>query len=130
MAANYSFAKTIRDRVLLWLHGNRFGLYGDGQATTNSAAVLDGVVVGSVRTGANPVKAIATGLASAGAVTVAGTQVGDTVEMVLQVASASAFGDVTANFEATVSVAGQVQQISGALNGSVLLFFVNPQAAA
>lgn len=127
MAANYSFAKTIRDRVLLWLHGNRFGLYGDGQSTTNSAAVLDGVVVGSVRTGANSLKGIATATSSVSAITVAGTLIGDTVELVVDLTDST---DVTANFESTVSVAGQVQQLSGALSGKVCLFFVNPQAAA
>jgi hypothetical protein len=129
MAANYSFPKTIRDRVLLWLHGNRFGLYGDGQATTNSAAVLDGVVVGSVRSGANSLKGIASSLASGtGAVTLAGTQVGDTVELVLDM-NASPFVDVTADFESTISAAGQIQQTT-ALSNHSCLFFINPQAAA
>ncbi len=130
MAANYTFAKTIRDRVLVWLHGNRFGLYGDGQSTTNSAAVLDGVVVGSVRTGAAPLLGVATALSSTtGAVTLTGTQVGDTVTLVLDM-NAAPFVDVTANFEATISVAGQIQQTSASQANHSCLFFVNPQAAA
>ena len=128
MAANYTFAKTIRDRVLLWLHGNRFGLYGDGQATTNSAAVLDGVVVGSVRTGANSAKDCVVGSNGAGPVTLAGTQVGDTVELVVNITTP---GNVTSSFESTITVAGQIQQSAATnLSAAQLLFFVNPQAAA
>jgi hypothetical protein len=128
MAANYTFAKTIVDKVLVWLHGRRLGLVGDGQGGNNNSLVLDSVVVGSTRTGANPIKAIATGLSAAGAVTVTGTLVGDTVELVLDMSSAP-FTDVTSSFESTVSVAGQVQETASVSSHSCL-FFINPQAAA
>jgi hypothetical protein len=126
MASNYTFAKTIIDRVLVWLHGRRLGIYGDGQSVNNSSLVLDGVTVGSSRTGANSLKGVATSLGSGtGAVTVAGTLVGDTVELVYDMTDDL---DVTADFESVVSVAGQVQQ-TVALASKVCLFFVNPQAA-
>ena len=128
MAANYTFAKTIADKVLVWLHARRLGIFGDGQSTNNNSLVLDGVTVGSTRTGAAPLLAIATGLSAAGAVTVTGTLVGDTVTMVLDMSSAP-FTDVTSSFEATVSVAGQVQETASVSSHSCL-FFINPQAAA
>jgi len=128
MAANYAFTRAsgLIDKVLVWLHGRRFGIFGDGQSTNNSSAVLDGVAVGSTRTGANSLKGVATSLSSGtGAVTLAGTLVGDTVELVVDLTDAT---DVTADFEATISVAGQIQQ-TVALASKVCLFFVNPQAA-
>jgi hypothetical protein len=128
MAAFYTFVKTISDKVIFWIHGRRLGIFGDGQASNNSSLVLDGVVVGSSRTGAAPLLAIATGLSAAGAVTVTGTLVGDTVTVVLDM-NAAPFVDVTSSFEATVSVAGQVQE-SASVSGHSCLFFINPQAAA
>lgn len=127
MAANYSFAKTIVDKVLLWVHGRRLGLFNDGQSTVNNSLVLDGVTVGSTRTGANSLKGVAAQLNSTGAVTLAGTVVGDTVELVVDLTGAS---DVTSNFETTISVAGQIQQTTAGGNTHACLFFVNPQAAA
>lgn len=126
MASNYSFAKTIVDKVLLWLHGRRLGLFGDGQGTNNSSLVLDGVTVGSTRTGATQLVVVATGLGAAGAVTVPGTLVGDTVNLVLNLGADT---DVTSSFESTVSVAGQVQE-TVSVSSAVCLFFVNPTAAA
>lgn len=128
MAANYTFAKTISDRVLVWLHGRRLGIFGDGQSTSNNSLVLDGVTVGSTRTGAAPLIAVATALSSTtGAVTLTGTLVGDTVTLVLDLSSDT---DVTANFESTISVSGQIQQTSASQANHSCLFFVNPQAAA
>jgi hypothetical protein len=129
MAANYAFVRaaagSLWNQVLLWLHGRRLGIFGDGQTSQNSSLVLDGVAIGSSRTGANPIKAVATGLVSAGAVTVPGVLVGDLVELVINLSTDT---DVTANFETTVSVSGQVQQVSGSI-AVALLFFINPQAA-
>lgn len=132
MASNYTFPKTIADKVSLWFHGRRLGVFGDSQVNTNTSLVIGdngGVTVGSTRTGANSLKVLANGLASAGAVTVAGTLVGDIVELVLDL-NAAPVVDVTADFESTVSVAGQVQQTGGSLSAHPCLFFVNPQAAA
>lgn len=129
MAANYTFAKTIVDKVLLWLHGRRLGLFNDGQSTVNNSLVLDGVVVGSTRTGAAPLLAVATGPNGAGGATVTGALIGDTVTLVLQ--SGSPFSDASSSFETTVTVAGQVQQTgSSNLSGNTYLFILNPQAAA
>ncbi len=128
MASFYTFARTISDRVLVWIHGRRLGLFGDGQATSNNSLVLDGVVVGSTRTGGAPLFAIATGLSAAGAVTVPGTVVGDTVTQVLDM-NAAPFVDVTSSFESTVSVAGQVQE-NASVSGHSVWFIINPQGAA
>ena len=128
MAANYAFVRaaagSLWNQVLLWSHGRRLGVFGDGQTTQNSSLVLDGVAVGSTRTGAAPLLAVATGLNAAGAVTVPGTLVGDTVTLVVN----SSFVDVTSSFESVVSVAGQVQE-TASVSAAVCLFFVNPQAA-
>lgn len=127
MAANYTFAKTIWERVLLWIHGRRLGIFGDGQINTNSDLALDGVVVGSTRTGANSLKQAVVGSNGAGAVTLTGTLVGDTVELVVNLTTP---GDVTSSFESTISVAGQIQQTAATnLSAATCLFFVNPQAA-
>jgi hypothetical protein len=127
MAFNSTFAKTIVDRVLLWIHGRRLGLFGDGQGTNNNSLVLDGVAIGSTRTGAAPLIISATGLAAAGAITTTGTLVGDNVAFVMGPTNA----DATSSFESTVSVAGQVQQTSASnLSGNQYVIFVNPQAAA
>jgi hypothetical protein len=127
MASNYTFLRTIADRVILWLHGRRLGLFGDGQASNNNSLVLDGVAVGSTRTGAAPLIAMATSLGSGtGAVTLAGTLVGDVVNLVFDVTDSS---DVTGDFESTISVAGQIQQTT-ALATKTCMFFINPQAAA
>lgn len=130
-----TWAKTIQDKVLLWLHGRRLGIFGDGQNTTsgqpinNASLVLDGVTIGSTRTGAAPLMVVASGTASVGAVTTAGTLVGDNVLLVLDM-NAAPFVDVTADFESTISVAGQTQQ-TVALGGThSCLFFISPQAAA
>lgn len=125
MAFNSTYAKTIVDKVLVWIHGRRLGIFGDGQSTNNTSLVLDGVTVGSTRTGAAPLMQVATGLSAAGAVTVPGTLVGDTVSVVIN----SSFVDVTSSFESTVSVAGQVQE-TASVSGAVCLFVVSPQAAA
>lgn len=125
--SSYSFTD-LRDKVLVWLHGRRLGIRGDGQgplSTSQDVLVLDGVSIGSTRSGPNAIKAVAAGNNGAGAIVVAGAKVGDNVELVLQ----STFVDASASFESTVSVAGQVQQTSGSnLSGNTYLFFVQPQS--
>jgi len=134
MAQFTAFAKTIVNNVLLWIHGRRFGLFGDGQSTNNSSAVLDGVTIGSTRTGANSFKVVAAGLNTSaatigtGGVAATGVLVGDTVDAVWNLTTPA---DATASFESTISTAGYIQQISGTnLSASTYGFFVNPQAAA
>ena len=76
--ANYSTFTNSADKVLLWSHGRRLGVKGDGQGPAPvSTIVLDGVAVGSTRSGPNSVKAVAAGSNGKGAVTVAGAVVGD-----------------------------------------------------
>ena len=131
MAANYAFVRaaagSLWNQVLLWLHGRRLGIYGDGQTSQNSSLVLDGVAIGSSRTGANSLKQYVAGNNGVGAVTVTGTLVGNTVELVANTTDGT---DVTSSFESAVTVANQVQQTSASdLSSKKLLFFVNPQAA-
>jgi hypothetical protein len=127
--SSYSF-NDLRDKVLLWLHGRRLGVRGDGASPFAAGAgdvlVLDGVAVGATRSGPNALKVVANGSNGAGAVTVVGTLVGDHVELVLNLTDAT---DATASFESTVSVAGQVQQTSVSnLSAKVCVFFVQPQS--
>ena len=125
--ANYSTFTNLADRVLLWLHGRRLGIRGDGQGPTPaSLLVLDGVSVGSTRSGSNAIKGVASGSNGIGAVTVAGAVVGDNVEFVFDHTDGT---DVTSSFQSTVTVAGQVQQTSATnLSAKTLIFFVQPQA--
>lgn len=99
----------IIDKVLLWFHGRRLGIAGDGQAASGSSVlVLDGTVVGATR--APPTFAlVGTGLAAAGAVTLTGAVVGDTVVKVWDT-NAAGYVDVTSSFESTISVANQIQE--------------------
>ena len=124
--SSYSFTD-LRDKILLWLHGRRIGIRGDGQGPNPaSVLILDGVSVGASRSGANALKVVANGLNGAGAVTVTGALVGDHIELVLNLTDAT---DATASFESTVSVAGQVQQTSASdLHLKVCVFFVQPQS--
>lgn len=96
------------DDVLVWEHGRRLGVAGDGQSGNPSAIVLDGSVVASNRlaTGNMLIKALLS-LSAAGAVTFANVQPGDTVVSVTDLSSGA---DVTSSFETTISVAGQIQQ--------------------
>lgn len=127
-----TWAKTIQDKVLVWLHGRRLGIYGDGQNTTsgqpinNASLVLDGVTIGSTRTGATPFRVSAAGLNGAGAITAVGALVGDNVSFVTGPTNA----DSGSLFESTISVTGQVQQTSTTnLSGNQYIFDINPQAA-
>jgi hypothetical protein len=111
------------DKVLLWIHGRRLGLIGDGQGGSSSALVVDNVIVASTR---SDIVLTHLGHNGAGAVAVAGTVVGDNV---VNVTNLSTPGDVTASFESTVTVAGQVQQTAATdLSAAQLLFSVQPQS--
>lgn len=125
MAQNLTFAD-LRDKILVWLHGRRLGIRGDGAGpNAQSVLVLDGVPIGSSRSGPNPLKYITTGSNGAGAITTAGTKVGDEVELVQQLGSSPA--DASSSFETVVSVAGQIQQTSASnLSSTTFLFYVRP----
>jgi hypothetical protein len=107
----------IADKVLLWIHGRRLGLLGDGQKGTNSAIVVDDTVVATTR---GPIVKVATSLSAAGAVTIAGAVVGDDVVSVLDM-NAAPFVDVTSSFEAAISVAGQIQQTASTSGHGILV---------
>lgn len=113
----------IADKVLLWIHGRRLGLLGDGQTggSNSSAIVVDDKVVATTRA---PILKIATSLSAAGAVTLAGTVVGDDV---ISVTDMSSDADVTSSFESTITVAGQIQQTVSTSSHAVLVF-VRPQS--
>jgi hypothetical protein len=125
--SSYSYTD-LRDKLLLWLHGRRLGIKGDGTgpiATQQSLLALDGVAIGSTRSGANSIKKVASGNNGAGAITIAGALVGDNVEFVY---NATDDTDATSSFEATVSVSGQVQQTSASnLSAKTCIFHVQPQ---
>jgi hypothetical protein len=112
------------DDVLIWEHGRRFGIVGDGQSGDPSALMLDGKVVASNRmTVPFIAKALASG-SGAGALTLANAQPGDTV---VSVTNLTTPGDVSASFEATISVAGQIQQLSST-SGNQVLVIVFPRS--
>jgi len=122
---NYAFSD-LRDKVLTWLHGRRFGIIGDSYGSNTSLAVLDGVPVGSTRSGASAIKVVTAGHNLAGPVTVAGAVVGDLVEIVVGL---TVPGDASGSFETTVSVAGQVQQTAASnLSANQYLFCIKPQS--
>lgn len=96
------------DDVLVWEHGRRLGVVGDGQSGNPSALVLDGKVIASNRlAGGILVKAV-TAIA-AGAITLTGAAVGDTVVSCTDLTTP---GDGSAKFETTISVANQIQQLA------------------
>lgn len=114
-------AKT--DDVLLSIHQRRIGLTGDGQPGSSNCLIVDGAVAFSTRGSIRKVQAGSNGV---GAVTLAGAVIGDTVE---NVANLTTPGDVTSSFEATISVAGQIQQTAVTnLSAAQLLFMVKAQS--
>ena len=116
--------------VLIWEHGRRLGIVGDGQTNDPSALMLDGNVIATNRLGAGLpfIVAIAAGNNGVGAITVAGAVVGDTVVAVENLTTPAIVARGT-SFEATVSVAGQVQQLSSSnLSGNNYRVTVVPQS--
>lgn len=111
----------IANQVLLWIHGLRLGLLGDGQGGTNSAIVLDGTVVATTR---KPIVTYITSLSGAGSITLAGVLVGDNVISVLDTSS---FTDVSSSFESSISVAGKIQQ-SASTSGHTVQVTIQPQS--
>lgn len=104
----------------LGLSGDNLGNYGNN-TVKSTGLVLDGVCVASTR----PLIAkVATSLSAAGAVTLAGTQVGDTV---LSVSDLSGDSDVTSSFEATITIAGQIQQ-TVSTSGHAVFVVVQPRS--
>jgi hypothetical protein len=114
------------DDVLVWEHGRRLGIVGDAQSGDPSALILDGQVVASNRMTVPFIAKAVLGHNGAGAVTLAGTVIGDTV---VSATNLTTPGDVTASFEATISVAGQIQQTAVTnLSAAQVLFVVFPRS--
>jgi hypothetical protein len=116
--------------VLIWEHGRRLGIVGDGQSGDPSVLMLDGNPIASNRLGAGLpfIIAIAAGSNGVGAITVTGAVGGDTVVAVENLSTPAVVARGT-SFEATVSVAGQVQQLSVSnLSGNNYRFTVVPQS--
>jgi hypothetical protein len=107
------------------IFGRHLGLAGDREAANQQYALIteDNKVLGTSRT---IIAKAAAGSNGAGAIVIAGTQIGD---VVVSVTTLSTPGDASSSFESTVSVAGQVQQISVSnLSGNTYLFVVQPQS--
>ena len=118
------------DDVLIWQHGRRLGIVGDGQTNDPSALILDGNVIATGRLGNGIpfIVAIAAGSNGIGAITVAGAVVGDVVAVAENLTTPAVVARGT-SFDGTVSVAGQVQQLSASnLSGSNYRFTVVPQS--
>jgi hypothetical protein len=132
MAFPFSLPTTLKpfvDQVLVWLHGRRLGIVGDGEQTntvnaTSSLLILDGVPIGSTRAGALAVPLIATGLSAAGSVTLTGAVVGDVVAKVYDQASA-VWTDVSSKFETVITVNDKIQELSS-VSGDGIIVFLQP----
>jgi hypothetical protein len=97
------------DNVLLWLHGRRVGLAGDGTFSTSSGLIVDGQLVGSKR---GPViSQLAAGSNGTGSIAFPAAIDGDVVLFALDLTTPA---NVTSSFEAVISTAGQIKQTSAA----------------
>jgi hypothetical protein len=111
------------DKVIMWIHGRRLGMTGDGQAGVSAALVLDGVPVATTRAW---ITITQLGRNGAGATNLAGVQVGDNV---INVTNLTTPGDVTSSFEGTISVAGQIQQTAATdFSAAQLMYEIQPQS--
>jgi hypothetical protein len=110
------------DNVLLWLHGRRAGLVGDGSFSASSGLLIDGQLVGSRR--GPVVSQLATGNNGTGSVPFPAAVDGDVVLLALDLTTPA---NVTASFETVISTAGQIRQIASAnLSGKNILFQIAP----
>lgn len=110
------------DNVLLWLHGRRLGLVGDGSFSASTGALVDGQLVGSKRGPiVSQLTAGSNGIGSIGFPTAVD---GDIVLLALDLTTPA---NVTSSFEGVISVAGQIRQTSSAnLSGKNILFQIAP----
>jgi hypothetical protein len=112
------------DNVLLWLHGRRVGLVGDGSFSASSGLMVDGQLVGAKRGAV--VSQLAPGSNGTGSVPFPAAVDGDIVLLALDLTTPA---NVTASFEAVISVAGQIRQTSAAnLSTKNILFQVAPSS--
>jgi hypothetical protein len=111
-----------QDNVLLWLHGRRVGLVGDGSFSTSSGLMADGQLIGSKRGPA--VFQLAAGNSGAGSIGFPSAVDGDIVMFALDLTTPA---NVTTSFESVISTAGQIKQISASnLSGKNIFFLVQP----
>lgn len=101
--------------------GRHIGVAGDISAGGPFALLVEGKVVATTR---SIIAKVATSLSGAGAVTLTGTVVGDKV---ISVTDLSGDSDVTADFESTITVAGQIQQ-TVSTSGHAVFVVVQPQS--
>jgi hypothetical protein len=111
-----------QDNVLVWLHGRRVGLVGDGSYSASSGMMVDSELVASKR---GPVVfQLAAGNNGAGSVSFPAAVDGDIVLFALDLTTPA---NVTSSFEAVISVAGQIQQTSSSnLSGKNIFFHIQP----
>src|SRR6202030_4534130 len=96
-----------QDNVLLWLHGRRLGLVGDGSFSAPSGLMVDSQLVGSKR--GPVVSQLATGNNGVGTVSFPAAVDGDVVLFALDLTTPA---NVTTSFESVISTAGLFPQTS------------------
>jgi hypothetical protein len=108
-----------QDNVLLWLHGRRLGLVGDGAFSASSGLLVDGQLVGSKRGAA--VFQLAAGNNGIGSISFPAAVDGDVVMFALDLTTPA---NVTSSFESAISVAGQIKQTSASNLSAKNIFFI------
>jgi hypothetical protein len=110
------------DNVLLWLHGRRVGLVGDGSFSASSGLMVDGQLIGARR---GPlVSQLAAGSNGVGSIAFPAAIDGDVVLSALDLTTPA---NVTSSFEAVISTAGQIKQTSAAnLSAKNIWFQIAP----
>jgi hypothetical protein len=111
-----------QDNVLLWFHGRRLGLVGDGSYSSSSGMLVDSVLVGSKRGPA--VFQLAAGNNGIGSISFPSAVDGDIVMFALDLTTPA---NVTSSFEAVISTADQIKQTSASnLSSKNIFFLVQP----
>jgi hypothetical protein len=107
-----------QDNVLLWLHGRRLGLVGDGSFSASSGLMVDNQLVGSKR---GPiVSQLAPGSNGIGNIAFPAAMDGDVVLFALDLTTPA---NVTSSFETVISTAGQIRQTSATNLSMKNIFF-------
>ena len=106
-----------QDNVLLWIHGRRLGLVGDGSFSASSGLMVDSQLVGSKR---GPVISQLAPGNSVGNVAFPAAVDGDVVLFALDLTTPA---NVTSNFESVISTAGQIRQTSATNLSTRNIFF-------
>ncbi len=107
-----------QDNVLLWIHGRRLGLVGDGSFSAASGLMVDSQLVGSKR--GPVVSQLALGSNGIGNVPFPAAVDGDVVLFALDLTTPA---NVTASFEAVISTAGQIRQTAATNLSTKNIFF-------